>query len=223
MKYAYSRVSSMTWLLQRLHRIHMNACSSDSIPLTLIGVDTRKDSSGGIIKPDTNVLGVHLNTFHWTTHLLYFNNFSYGNKKKNAIKEAQCARQHCFWIKCPKYLQEIRLCSCGWGPNLLSHGGLKRECFQVLTGLVPAFPPPQWSNCEKGASPFLSQPPKGKEVTWMSCELHPGTAWANQLECRGPVKCHWWLNDTHQDENRIICIQYRETLSSKQRLKGRIF
>lgn len=26
------------------------------------------------------------------------------------------------------------------GPNLLSHGGLKRECFRVLTGLVPAFP-----------------------------------------------------------------------------------
>lgn len=53
----------MTWLLQRLYRVHRNACSSDSIPLTLIGVDTGKDSSGGIIKPDTNVFGVHLNTF----------------------------------------------------------------------------------------------------------------------------------------------------------------
>lgn len=64
MKYVYSRVSSMTWLLQRLYGVHRNACFSDSIPLTLIGVDTRKDSSGGIIKLDTNVFGVHLNTFH---------------------------------------------------------------------------------------------------------------------------------------------------------------
>lgn len=41
-----------------------NACFSDSIPLTLMGVDTKKDSSGGIIKPDINVFGVHLNTSH---------------------------------------------------------------------------------------------------------------------------------------------------------------
>ena len=75
MKYAYSRVSSMTWLLQRLYRTH--ACFCDSIPLALIGVNTRKDSSGGIIKPDTNVFGEHLKTFHSTTRLLYFINISY--------------------------------------------------------------------------------------------------------------------------------------------------
>lgn len=83
---------------------HMSACFSDSIPLTLIGVDTRKGSSGWIIKPSTNEFGVHLNMFHWTSHLLYFSTFSYGNKKKHAIKEAWWAREHCFWINCPKYI-----------------------------------------------------------------------------------------------------------------------
>lgn len=58
-----------------LHHVHRNVCFSDSIPLAVMGVGTRKGSSGGIIKPDINVFGVHLNTFHWTTHLLYFNNF----------------------------------------------------------------------------------------------------------------------------------------------------
>ena len=54
----------MTWLLQRLNPVHRNACFPASIPLTLMDVDTGKDSSGGIIKPDINVLGVHLNKFH---------------------------------------------------------------------------------------------------------------------------------------------------------------
>lgn len=63
MKYVYSWVSSMTWLLQRLYWVRRNACFSDSVPLTLMGVETRKGSSGEIIKPDTNVFGVHLNTF----------------------------------------------------------------------------------------------------------------------------------------------------------------
>lgn len=56
-------------------------------------------------------------------------------------------RLHCFKMKCPQissgnksvFLQMGGVG--GWGGNLLSHGGLKRECFQVLTGLVPAFPP----------------------------------------------------------------------------------
>lgn len=117
----------------------------------------------------------------FTEPLIYFIWITSGVAiKKHAIKEAQRASQHCFWIKRPKYLQEIRLFSCGWGPNLLSHGGLKRECFQVLTGLVPASPPPQWSNYDEGL--LLSQPPRGKEVAGMSCELDPGTIYVKQLE-----------------------------------------
>lgn len=49
-----------------------NTSFSDSIPLTLIGVDTRKDSSGWIIKPSTNIIAVRLNKVPWTTHLLLF-------------------------------------------------------------------------------------------------------------------------------------------------------
>lgn len=65
---------------------HMSVCFSDSIPSTLIGVDTRKGSSGWIIEPSTNEFGVHLNTFHWSSLLLYFNKFSYGYEANNAIK-----------------------------------------------------------------------------------------------------------------------------------------
>lgn len=69
---------------------------SDSIPLTLIGVDTRKDSSGGIIKPDTNVLGAHFNMSHWNTHLLYFKNPSYCNEIKTRNKMASVCQAALF-------------------------------------------------------------------------------------------------------------------------------
>lgn len=54
----------MTWFLQRLNLIHRSVCFSDSIPWVLMGVDTRKDSSARIIKPDINVFGKHLNIYY---------------------------------------------------------------------------------------------------------------------------------------------------------------
>lgn len=119
--------------------------------------------------------------------------------KKHAIKEAQCARQHCFWIKRPKYLQEIRLFSCGWRLNLLSHGGLKRECFQVLTGLVPAFPPPppEWSNYWGGFS-FPLTATKGKrgymDELWITPWNRLSTpAWMPRT-CEVSLLIKWYLS-----------------------------
>lgn len=44
------------------HAVYTTTCVS--IPLTLMVVDTRKDTSGGIIKLDINAFGVHLSMFH---------------------------------------------------------------------------------------------------------------------------------------------------------------
>lgn len=46
-------------------------------------------------------------------------------------KKAPTPAVHCFWIKCPKYLQETRLFANEWGSNLLSHGGLKKEFLKI--------------------------------------------------------------------------------------------
>lgn len=142
--------------------------------------------------------------------------------KKHAIKGAQCASRYCFWIKRPKYLQEIRLFSCGWGPNLLSHGGLKRECFQVLTGLVPAFPPPppppQRSNYGEGASLFLSQPPGGKGGYMDELWITPWNCLSKLARlpatCEVSLMIKWYSSSC---EHCIVCVLWSETLSSKLR------
>lgn len=97
---------------------------------------------------------------------------------------------------------------------------LKRERFQTLTGLVPAFPPPpqqQQSNCEEQAAIFpLFLPPKGKGGCTGELWI---TLWRSRFECCRHAKRLWWLNDSLRHEPCNLCTQYLKTLSSKHRLK----
>ena len=106
---------------------------------------------------------------------------------------------------------------CGWGSNLLSHGGFQEGTFSKFNRVGSSIPTAKLER----TSPYFpfSCHQWEKEVARVSCELHSGGGWMSQLEHRRHVKRLWWLNNILRHEPYNLCMRYLKTLSSKQRLK----
>lgn len=118
-----------------------------------------------------------------------------------------------------------KMFSCGWGSNLLSHGGFQEGTFSTFNRVGSSIPT---TAAAAAAAVKLRRPgpyfpfschQREKEVARVSCEIHSGGGWASQFERCRHAKRLWWLNDSLRHKPCNLCMRYLKTLSSKQRLK----
>lgn len=113
--------------------------------------------------------------------------------------------------------------SCGWGSNLLSHGGFQEGTFSTFNRVGSSIPTTAAAAAVKQRRPGPYFPfschQREKEVARVSCELHSGGGWASRFERCRHAKRLWWLNDSLCHKPRNLCMQYLENFVLQAEIK----